>query len=139
MKLMMAVLAFALLAILVAASNCQATDLVPAVLLSKMKSIAGSGSQDCGDVLLHNNPYVAIECARDAASAGKAYRVAIQLQGIDSLVWQGAARDEHGKLWEVFYDSDPSGGSGANASLSVVPCRDIVFASQGKQVIECKP
>jgi hypothetical protein len=128
-----------LFATLVAVSNCQATDLVPGTLLSKMKSIAGSHSRDCGSVPLHNNPYVAIECAKDATSADKPYRVAVQLQGVDSLVWQAAARDEHGKLWEVFYDSDPSGGSGANASLTVVPCREIVFASQGQQVIECKP
>jgi len=129
----------ALLAPFLAASICHATDPVPAALLSKLKSLAGPTSVDCGSVPLHDHPDAAIACAKGAASAGKAYRFAVEFQGQDSIVWQGAARDEQGKLRALYFDSDSSGGSGAGATLSVVLCREIVFATQGDDIIACKP
>lgn len=123
----------------IAASNCHAADTAPVVLINRLTSLAGSNAQDCGSVVLRSDPGATIGCARSAMSAGKAYRLAVQFQGEDSLVWQGAARDEHGKLWVVFYDSDPAGGSGANPTLSAVPCRDIRFEVHDGDLINCQP
>lgn len=132
-------LSVSLLAILLAAPLCHASDSAPGALSSKLKSLAGADSRDCGSVLLHDTPDAAIACAKDATASGKAYRLAVQFQGEDSIVWQGAARNAQGKLWALFYDSDPAGGSGAGTTLSVVLCREIAFASQGNDVIECRP
>jgi len=118
---------------------CSAQGAVPGALSSKLLSLAGSDSRDCGSVALHDKADAAIACATQAASAGAAYRVAIEFEGADSIAWQGAARDAQGKLWAVFYDADRPGSSGAGTTLSVVLCRDIVFASQGDDLIVCKP
>jgi len=128
-----------LLATLLAVPVCHAADPVPEALSSKLKSLAGPSSKDCGSVSLHESPDAAISCAQEAASSGKAYRLAVEFQGPDSVAWQGAARDEQGKLWALFYESDVLGGSQAGTTLSVVHCRDILFASQDNDVIECKP
>jgi hypothetical protein len=128
-----------LLAATLVATICQAAGAAPAALLGKLKSLAGSNGQDCGSVSLHESPETAISCATSANASGKPYRLAVEFQGTDSIAWQGAVRDERGKLWALYYDSDPSGGSGAGTTLSVVLCREILFAAQGNDVIECKP
>ncbi|HSE12410.1 MAG TPA: hypothetical protein VLB69_07235 [Rudaea sp.] len=108
--------------------------------MKKLAAIAGPDSRDCGVVALPADRAAAIACAEGAASAGTAYRVAFQLQAAGSLTWQGAARDAHGKLAVVFYDdSDPSGGSTASVTLSVLACREIVFSTSGEDVIDCQP
>jgi len=127
------------LASMLVTALCQAAGTAPAALMGKLKSIAGSGSQDCGVVALHESPQAAVACAMSANSEGKAYRLAVEFQGTDSIAWQGAARDEQGKLRVLYYDADPSGGAGAGTTLSVVLCREILFATQGNDVIECKP
>ena len=130
---------FSLLSSVLIAAICQAASAAPAALLNKLKSLAGPDSQDCGVVALHESPDAAVACATSANSAGKAYRLAVEFQGTDSIAWQGAARDEQGKLRVLYYDSDPSGGAGAGTTLSVVLCREILFATKSNDVIECKP
>lgn len=128
-----------LIAILSTTSVCHAADSVPAAVSNKLKSMAGANSEDCGSVPLGSDHNAAIACAKNAASAGKAYRVAIQFQGTGSLVWQGAARNEQGKLWMLFYDMDISDGSGASPTLSTLPCREIRFDVPGGDLIDCQP
>lgn len=130
---------FPLLASMLIAATCQAASAAPATLLSKLKSVAGPDSRDCGVVALHESPEAAVSCATSANAAGQAYRLAVEFQGTDSIAWQGAARDEQGKLRVLYYDADPSGGAGAGTTLSVVLCREILFATKGNDIIECKP
>ncbi|HEY2395366.1 MAG TPA: hypothetical protein VGH81_05195 [Rudaea sp.] len=78
-------------------------------------------------------------CARAAAASGKAYRVAVQLSGSDSYTWQGAARDEKGRQWVVFYDAGASADPAASPSLGQLLCRDISFAPDKDEVIDCTP
>ena len=130
---------FSLLASMLIAAMSPAAGAAPAALLNKLKSLAGPDGQDCGVVALHESPQAAVACAMSANSAGKAYRLAVEFQGTDSIAWQGAARDEQGKLRVLYYDADPAGGAGAGTTLSVVLCREILFATQGNDVIECKP
>jgi hypothetical protein len=117
--------------------NCRAADAAPAALTNKLKSLAGSNSDDCGTVALHDDPGVAVACAQRADAAGKTYRIAVEFKGPDSIAWQGAVRDQQGKLWAVYYESDVSDSPGA--TLSVVHCRQILFASSGDDIIDCKP
>ena len=125
------------LAILLAASSCHAADTAPEALLHKLRSLAGANARDCGFVARGGDRTAAITCAKDATASGNAYRVAVQLEETDTSMWQGAVRDEHGKLWVVFYDADPSGGSGA--TVSALLCRDILFAVKGSDAMECQP
>jgi hypothetical protein len=111
----------------------------PAALSNKLATMAGAGSENCGAIALHDDQAAAIACAKRAAASIAPYRIAVQLPGTDSIVWQGAARDEHGKLWVLFYDSDPSGGSGATPTSSVVPCREIQYGLHDDDIIECIP
>jgi hypothetical protein len=135
----MKTLTIPLLAIVLAASNGHSADSAPQALLNKLRSLAGSSARDCGSVALPDDHDAAIACAKDATTAGNAYRIAVQLQGTDSLIWQGAARDEYGKLWVAFYDTDTSGGPAAGPTLSVLSCREILFAVKGSDALECKP
>jgi hypothetical protein len=126
---------FSLLASLFVASNCAAADAVPTALSNKLKSLAGADSRDCGSVPLRSGRESAIACAKASQASATAYRVAFQLQATDSSIWQGAARDEHGKLWVAFYELDSSG----SPTLSTLLCREIVFVAQGGEVLDCQP
>jgi len=129
-----------LLLVFVVTSSCHAADLAPGILSSKLKALAGPESQDCGSVPLGNDRRTTFTCAKHALAAGTAFRVALQYQGVDSFIWQGAARDEHGRLWLLSYDSDPSGGSQVGAVLNVASCSKIqVVAVQGRDDMNCTP
>jgi hypothetical protein len=128
-----------LLAALITTLNVHAAEYAPAALLKRLGALAGSNSQDCGSVPQSDDRRAAVECARSAAASGNAYRFAVQLQSTESLIWQGAARDEHGRLWVVFYDSTPADGPAAGPTLSVLQCREIVFALRSNDDLECKP
>ena len=127
-----------LLAILLAAS-CYGADTAPEALLRKLKSLAGSTSVDCGSVPQDADRSAAVACARDATASGNAYRVAMQLEGSDSSIWQGAVRDAEGKFRVVFYEADISGGPGAGPTMSVLLCREILFAVKGSDAMDCQP
>jgi hypothetical protein len=128
-----------LIATLFTTSSCRAADTVPAALSNKLMSLAGADSQDCGSVPLGNDRNPAMACARSATSGGRAYRLAMQFQGVDTLVWQGAVRNGQGKLWVLYYDSGLTGSSGAGPTLSTVQCRDIRFEIPGEDLIDCQP
>lgn len=127
-----------LLAMLLAASCC-AAGAAPEALLRKLKSLAGPTSMDCGSVPQDADRSAAIACARDAAASGNAYRVAMQLEGSDSSIWQGAVRDADGKFRVVFYEADLSGGPGAGPTLSVLLCREVLFMVKGSDAMDCQP
>jgi hypothetical protein len=128
-----------LFAAVLAAAIVHAAGAAPKALLEKLRSLAGTGGEDCGTALLGDDPGVAIECAEAAGAGGKAYRLAIEFEGPDGAAWQGAARDERGRLWAVYFDSDPSAAAGTGDTLSVVPCSRIRFAAKGDDVIQCQP
>jgi hypothetical protein len=90
-------------------------------------------------VLFGDDSGNATECAEDAGASGKPYRLAIEFEGPTGTAWQGAARDERGRLWAVYFDTDPSAKPGTGDTLSVVPCSSIRFADKGDDVILCQP
>ena len=111
----------------------------PELLLKTLAALAGSSARDCGAVRLGGDRNAAITCARDAARSGSAYRLAIEMSGVDTYTWQGAARDDRGRMWVVFYDADSSAGPGARPGLGQLLCRDITFAPEKDEVIDCTP
>ena len=60
-------------------------------------------SEDKGDTS------IATKCALEANAKGHAFRVAYQIQGIDSIVVGGIVRTPRGKLLALTYDSCPLG------------------------------
>lgn len=65
---------------------------------------------DCGTVKIGTDPAAATDCALQAQSQGKAFRVRYNIQGIDSDVAGGIVRTTSGELYALSFDGDPSGG-----------------------------
>jgi len=91
-------------------------------LLSELSSLAGPSARQCGKVGLGQDPSAAWQCAESADSIGASYWFAMQRQGIDSDVWQGAILTGSGKRYIVSYDSNYMGGPGFNPRFSKEPC-----------------
>ena len=128
----------ALLCLPLLAAATQPHD-APKALVAKLNSFAGVEALDCGTVPFGDDAGNAIECAEEAQASGKAYRLAVEFEGPDGLVWQGAARDPKGKLWTVYFDSDPAQPPGKGDTVTVVPCSAIRYADKGDDVIQCQP
>jgi len=126
-------------AILACASFACAAGKEPDLLVKKIASLAGANATDCGVASGSGDRAAAIVCARDAAAAGKPYRLVIELKGSDSYTWQGAARDERGRQWVVFYDADASAGAAASPGLGQLLCRSIRYAPDKDEAIDCQP
>jgi len=92
---------------------------------AKLLELAGKSSIDCGVVPLGSDTSTAIRCAKAASNDGKAFRVSIQAQGVDSEIWMGAARNAAGKMWTAMSDSDPSGGGHVGAAIHINDCKKI--------------
>src|SRR5574340_764342 len=70
----------------------------------KMHYLAGLRSVNCGRVNIRGDVSNATKCALDANAKGEAFRVAYQVQGIDSIVVGGIVRTSSGKLLSLTYD-----------------------------------
>ena len=127
------------LTMLISMNHARAADAAPNLLLKKLAALAGANARDCGVVPLSGDRAAAIACAKNSAAAGKAYRVALQMKGSDTYTWQGAARDERGRMWVVFYDADTSAGPEVAPGLGQLLCRDITFTPDKDEVIDCTP
>jgi hypothetical protein len=75
----------------------------------KSHYLAGLHSVNCGRVRISGDASVATECALDADAKGRPFRVAYQVQGLDSIVVVGIVSTPRGKLLALNYDSCPSG------------------------------
>jgi len=128
-----------LLATLVATSGCRAADSVPDALAKRLAALAGANAIDCGTLLRDSDRRTAIACATDATAAGNPWRLAEQLEGTESSIWQGGARDSQGKFRVVFYEADLAVAPGSGPTVSVLLCRNIVFAVKGGDAMECQP
>jgi hypothetical protein len=127
------------LALVLTASVTRAASTAPELLLRKLRALAGESSEDCGVVPLSAARDAPIRCATDAAAAGKAYRIVFELKNVDTYTWQGAARDDQGRQWVVFYDADTTSGAQASPGLGQLFCRAITYAADKDEVIDCTP
>ena len=127
------------LAIAVLTCIAQAATDAPELLLKTLAKRAGPDATDCGTIPLSADRAAAIACARKATADGRAYRLALQMKGEggDTYTWQGAARDDRGHLWVVFYDADTSAGE--SPGLGQLLCSDIVYTPDKEEVIDCVP
>ncbi|MEO8673855.1 MAG: hypothetical protein ABI411_21305 [Tahibacter sp.] len=116
----------------------------------RLRQIAGPWSKACGVALLGDDPENALVCAREAMAAGETFWVAIQVQGVDSLLFNGAAREPDGTSWLVTFDSDVHGGASysidtetkevvrrSSSSMKAVPCHELRFSVEKEERIRC--
>ena len=110
----------------------------PQALLDLLQKLSGDGAVACGVVGLNESARDAFACAREQLASGRPFRLAVQVQGIDSLLWHGAALEPDGTRWTLFYDSDVHGGGGiGKESLKFVPCHEIRFSETDERRIWC--
>ena len=114
-----------------------ATNDAPGRVREELQGLAGADAVACGEVALDVSRAKAAACARQAVSSGRAFWVAFQRRGTDSLVWEGAAGDGRPPYWALFYDSDITGGSSGESLLGVTPCTRLRFARWREPVVEC--
>jgi hypothetical protein len=74
----------------------------------KLKRIAGSTAVDCGTVSVGEAPQTASQCAMDAFSSHKPFRVRYNIRGIDTTLAGGLAQGKDGKIYGIsFMGSTP--------------------------------
>jgi len=90
----------------------------------KMVELAGVRAVNCGRVPLHGDTKAANDCALRALSGKRPFRVRYDLQGIDSEVAYALVRTPGGRLNEIDFDSDISGGRFPQGAprITVKPC-----------------
>jgi len=75
-----------------------------------LRDLAGPNGQPCGLVRLGEDRSSALSCGSAALQSGKAFWIAVQVQGVDSRVFVGLARGPKGDAWRSLWDSDVTGG-----------------------------
>ena len=102
----------------------------PEAVLERLRDRVGVSPIECGR---HGRPNLppdgyadaltaSVRCVLDAAAQRRPSWMFVQLQGIDSWVATGLVSGADGVVQHFFYDSDPSGGSGAAPNMRVTPC-----------------
>jgi hypothetical protein len=83
---------------------------------------AGRGARDCGHVSLTSSAAEVDECVVEAFRNHEAFVAEYDREGEDSRVVFGLAGDAEGNVSFLWWDSDPSGGSGEPAVISGGTC-----------------
>jgi hypothetical protein len=108
---------------------------------SALRELAGARATACGRSPIRSDQSAAIACAQSSIAAGTPFWVAIQVQGIDSILWRGVARGPTGPAWLVTFDSDVHGGgahsSHARPALARTPCLRLELSIAEPQQISC--
>ena len=104
---------------------------------AELQGVAGPDAAACGEVPLRQKRTEAAACARRAMKSGKPFWVAFQVQGNDSLLWEGAAGDGRGGYWMILHDSDITGGSGGESAYWLWKCKKLRFKRFSDSVVIC--
>ena len=106
-----------------------------------LSELGGPSSTLCGEVKLHDDPSLPLTCAKAALSSGTPFRLALQEQGVDSILWVGIARGTNGATWLVTFDSDIHGGGASNPHaeprLMKTLCLDVQLGSITEPSMSC--
>ena len=88
------------------------------------RTTAGDQAVDCGSVAIGADSSIVDRCVVQAFMAYKPFRAHYDRQGTDSKVVQVVVGTAMRDVSYFFYDSDPSGGSGAHPTLDHAECVD---------------
>jgi hypothetical protein len=110
--------------------------------LDALYELGGPTSRLCGEVKLHDDPSIPLTCAKAALSSGAPFRLALQEQGVDSILWVGIARGANGATWLVTFDSDIHGGGASNPHaeprLTRTLCLDVQLGLVTEPNLSCR-
>jgi len=76
----------------------------------------------------------------ESLARGRAFWVAVQIQGVDSALWRGGVRSPTGATWLVTFDSDIHGGgerADGEPSMTRTLCLGLQFSLEDEQRISC--
>jgi hypothetical protein len=101
-------------------------------VLERLRDRVGVSPIECGRHPLPESPTppdsyadaltASVRCVVDAAALRRQSWMFVQQRGIDSWVATGLVSGADGVVQQFNYDSDPSGGSGAAATMRMTPC-----------------
>jgi hypothetical protein len=91
-------------------------------LAAALKELAGDGATECGHGVLGSDVSSVDACVVTSFEKRSAFVAQYDRQGDDSNVVLGIAGDVNGRVTFLLWDSDPSGGSGADAVISGDRC-----------------
>lgn len=98
----------------------------PCSIEELVRQEAGPSAVDCGWGRKPEEWSTVSACVGKADAEGRPFRALMTLQGIDSEIIAGYVRKADGSRWELWYDSNVSGGnSPCNASVSRVSCASL--------------
>jgi hypothetical protein len=92
------------------------------LLEQESRRLAGPGAVDCGRLPVAGDPKPASDCVLSAQKMGKPFRVRYDMQGVDSFVAVALVRSRTRTVDDLLYDSDPSRGGHAAATVCLRRC-----------------
>lgn len=90
---------------------------------------AGSAAFNCGDYELRGERAPVDQCVTEHFKSAQAFYATYQSQGIDSTIKTGVVFNRQNELYLIFYDSNPYGGSGIDASITTQLCESPQIAT----------
>ena len=118
-------------------SECPPSALIREPFVFRLADIAGRDAYDCGFVPLAVEPLSALACVDKRLEDKHPFLIGIELQGIDSRVWNGIAADAAGRLSYVTFDSDVEGRMCNNPRIVVTRCASISLPEKGGRTFRC--
>jgi hypothetical protein len=98
------------------------------ILDNRMHMIAGENALDCGRVKLNSDPNPSLSCLHKAISKRRPFFVRFDVAGTDSVLSDGFAGDDSGKVYSVRFDS-----------LGWVPAPDVEIVDDKRDAVEICP
>ena len=105
--------------------------------MAQIRKVAGAESRECGFIPLGLDATAAFACAREATASEEKFHVAVQEQGIDSILWVAAIYSPEGNQYLVRFDSSPSGGAWSRSRLTKKRCTAFQFQDENFGKIRC--
>jgi hypothetical protein len=109
----------------------------------RSRVLSGVDGTDCGTVGIKQNPQLATQCALQAYSEGKPFRVRYDLMGIDSSVAEGIVGSPGGRVYALNFDGDPAGHEGTSRTRQWIGVRicptPVQLWIDSERRVECFP
>ncbi|MEO8673918.1 MAG: hypothetical protein ABI411_21620 [Tahibacter sp.] len=110
----------------------------------RLRKLAGPTATDCGFVPEGRDTSAAIQCATQTNADQKPFWIATQTHDENSVVFNGAARDDAGKAWFMTFDLDAHVKSVLTTPtdpmplLTQSPCAELQFSKEETPGVACR-
>ncbi|WP_338264671.1 hypothetical protein [Corallococcus caeni] len=108
-------------------------------IVATARPLADAQAVDCGEARASEDRLKAKACVEAAEAAGKPFIAIFHLPGIDSAISQALFRSANGERFQLWYDSDSSGGNGRFRSrISRRACERFVPDPEFEEDLRCE-